>query len=118
MTSVTDTPVTLAQVLKDSSYKLTQFSPEEIQTLESSVFLKETARGPMPYVRCLVRNKDIKLTPEETIRQLLLGVLLSRYGYPKERLQLEYVVVFGRQKKRADIVIFDKDRPTVPYIMV
>lgn len=116
--SATNTHVTLAQVLRDSSYRLTQFSAEEIHALESSIFLKETARGPVPYVRCLVRNKDIKLTPEETIRQLLLGVLMSRYGYPRERLQLEYAVAFGRQKKRADIVIFDKDRPTVPYIMV
>jgi len=31
---------------------------------------------------------------------------------------LEYQVVFGREKKRADIVIYDKDRADVPYIIV
>ena len=33
-------------------------------------------------------------------------------------MELEYAVSFGREKKRADIVIFDKDKTTTPYIMV
>lgn len=33
-------------------------------------------------------------------------------------MQLEYPVYFGREVKRADIVIMDEDRPTVPYIIV
>lgn len=34
------------------------------------------------------------------------------------RMQLEYPVYFGREVKRADIVIMDEDRPIVPYIIV
>jgi hypothetical protein len=33
-------------------------------------------------------------------------------------MELEYAVSFGREKKRADIVIFDRDKTTAPYIMV
>jgi type I restriction enzyme M protein len=33
-------------------------------------------------------------------------------------MELEYAVSFGREKKRADIVIFDKQQTTSPYIMV
>ena len=31
---------------------------------------------------------------------------------------LRHPVNFGREKKRADIVIFDKDRPDTPYTIV
>jgi len=33
-------------------------------------------------------------------------------------MELEYSVSFGREKKRADIVIFDKQQTTSPYILV
>ena len=33
-------------------------------------------------------------------------------------MELEYAVTFGREKKRADIVIFERDNPTVVYIIV
>ncbi|MDO4720709.1 MAG: N-6 DNA methylase [Peptostreptococcaceae bacterium] len=52
------------------------------------------------------------------VRQLYLVKLMSMYGYPKDRMELEYSVSFGREKKRADIVIFDKTETTVPYIIV
>ena len=34
------------------------------------------------------------------------------------RIEVEYHVVFGREKKRADICIVDKDKPNIPYILV
>ncbi|HDL5523296.1 TPA: N-6 DNA methylase, partial [Mannheimia haemolytica] len=70
------------------------------------------------HIQCLVRKKDIKLTPEEAVRQLYLMNLHYEYDYPFERMELEYSVVFGREKKRADIVIFDRDNPNAVYIMV
>jgi len=66
----------------------------------------------------LVRKKEIKLTPEEAVRQLYIQLLIDDYEYPTERMELEYAVSFGREKKRADIVIFDKQQTTFPYIMV
>lgn len=107
----------LVQLLKDSNYQLTQFSPAYIKKLEESIFLKSGKNGDIPHIQCLVRKKDIKLTPEEAVRQLYLMNLHYEYDYPFERMELEYSVVFGREKKRADIVIFDRDNPNAVYIM-
>lgn len=70
------------------------------------------------YATCLVRDKQIKLTPEEIIRQLYLDKLMNEYGYPKSRIQVEYSVHFGREVKRADIIIMDKLQITTPYIII
>ncbi|MGI0483669.1 N-6 DNA methylase, partial [Geminocystis sp. CENA526] len=78
----------------------------------------QTAKSSNYYINCLVRNKDIQLKPEEVIRQLYLRVLHQRYHYPFSRMQIEYPVSFGREKKKADIVIFDRDKPTIPYIII
>lgn len=110
--------ITLAQILKDSNYKLTQFSPENIQALEEAIEVRETRGKDTPFIKCLVRKKEIKLTQEEAVRQLYIMVLMQDFGYPTDRMELEYAVSFGREKKRADIVIFDKDQTTAPYMMV
>ena len=62
--------ISMAELLKDSAYKLTQFKPAQIQALEASITMKETEKNSAPYVTCLVRGKPIKLTPEEAVRQL------------------------------------------------
>lgn len=82
------------------------------------MIIREVRGKPIPYLKCYVRNKEIKLTPEEVVRQLYIMVLHEDFGYALNRMALEYPVTFGREKKRADIVIFDKDSVTSPYIMV
>lgn len=108
----------LADILQDSDYQLTQFSPSHIQRLEKDIFLKESRGKQAPYVKCLVRKKDIQLKPEEVVRQLYLMVLNEDHGYAFNRMQLEYAVKTGSSSKRADIVIFEAERPTQPYIIV
>lgn len=108
----------LADILKDSNYKLSQFTMAEIEQLEQTITLKATKNGEVPYTVCLVRQKAIKLTPEEAIRQLYLRVLRDRLHYPLSRIQVEYGVNFGREVKRADIVVIDKDRPNTVYMLV
>jgi type I restriction enzyme M protein len=108
----------LADILKDSSYKLSQFTPAEVEQLEQTITLKKTKNGEAPYTICLVRKKEIKLTPEEAIRQLYLRVLSDRLHYPLSRIQVEYGVNFGREVKRADIAVMDKDRLNTVYILV
>ncbi|MEI6705831.1 MAG: type I restriction enzyme HsdR N-terminal domain-containing protein [Methylococcales bacterium] len=110
--------MTLTELLKDSAYKLTQFTHAQIQALENSIIIKQIRDKATPYIVCLVRGKEIKLTPEEVVRQLYLMVLIDDFKYPINRIAIEYGVTFGRETKRADICIFDKDRPTVPYILV
>lgn len=69
-------------------------------------------------VKCLVRNTDIILTPEEIVRQLYLDRLINEYKYPANRIKLEHAINFGREVKRADIVIFEEERPKTEYIII
>lgn len=87
----------------------------EITKLESLL----TEKNGKLYFRCQVRKKDVLAKPEEAVRQLWISRLTSRYGYALSRLDVEYPITFGRDtSKRADIVIFDADRPTVPYAII
>lgn len=111
--------VQISRILKDTEYKFDQFKAEQVEALENSISVRTDKNGKeIYYAQCLVREKEIKLTPEECVRQLYLDTLINEYDYRTDRIQLEYPVKFGREEKRADIVIFDKDRPTVPYIIV
>lgn len=111
--------MTIYDILKDSSYKTEQFSNDSIERLNANIVEKDGKNGKkVCYVKCLVRQKEIQLKPEEVIRQLFLDKLIYEYGYPISRMQLEYPVYFGREVKRADIVIMDEDRSFVPYVIV
>lgn len=110
--------LSLSVLLRDSAYKLTQFKPEHIAALEASIKVKANKGGEVAYVTCLKRGKDIRLNQEEIVRQLYLYSLTKEYGYPLDRIEVEYGVHFGREVKRADIVVMDKDRATIPYVIV
>ena len=94
------------------------FKKEDVAKLRQKSFVKVIKQKQLQFVRCIIRDKDIQLKPEEVIRQLYAMQLMKTYGYPKKRLAFEYPVNFGRERKSADIVIFDKDRPDTPYIIV
>ncbi len=104
---------TLTSILKDSQYNLSIFTPEEIALFEKKIIEKNRK----PYVECIIRGKEIQLKPEEVVRQLYTAKLISDYSYPRKRIRFEHPVQFGRQTKSSDIVVFDKDRPTVEYII-
>ena len=111
--------MTIYEILRDTEYKAQQFTEEAIERLNNRIFEKESKNGlKQGFVECLVRKKLIKLSPEEVVRQLFIDKLVNEYGYPVSRMQLEYPVYFGREVKRADIVIMDEDRTIVPYIIV
>ncbi|HRP01880.1 MAG TPA: hypothetical protein PLE30_04440 [Candidatus Kapabacteria bacterium] len=61
--------MTIAEILKDSNYKLTQFSQEQIEKLEKSIITKTLKDKEAYYTTCLVRKKEIKLTPEEAVTE-------------------------------------------------
>ena len=100
-------------ILKDSNYHLDLFNTSEIQDLR-----KQVEGNEKPFIYCQIRRKAVQLKPEELIRQLYAARLLNAYRYPRDRVRFEHPVNFGREKKRADIVILDKDRPDTPYIIV
>lgn len=95
------------------------FSEEEVRALDARVVMQESRGKDVAYVTCLVRAKEVQLKPEERTRQLWLARLIDKLGYARSRIAIEYPITFGRDSsKRADIVVFDADRPTVPYIIV
>lgn len=96
----------LADILKDSNYKLSQFTIAEIEQFEQTITLKATKSGEVPYTVCLVRQKAIKLTPEEAIRQLYLQVLIDRLHYPTVPWK---TVVGMRSKVVNDYLDVDED---------
>jgi len=97
---------------------LTLFDKNIIADLEENIYTKETKKGIKFYIKCFIRNKEIQLKPEEVIRQLFLRKLVWDYGYPKELIEVEYPVHFGREIKKADIVVKNPKNPTYAYIIV
>ena len=96
-------------------HSLTFVTEQETDALEA----RTRGKNGKAYVRCLVRDKDVLAKPEEVVRQLWLHRLTKGYGYPLGRIKVEVPITFGRDtSKRADIVVYDQDRPTVPYLVV
>ena len=108
-------PKTILELLQNSTYAPTLFTPKEMAAVEATF----TEKNGKPFLKCRVRDKEIAAKPEEIIRQLWLHRLEHHYKYPVSRLSVEYAITFGRDtSKRADIVVFDADRPNVPYLIV
>lgn len=63
-------------------------------------------------------EKTNKSQPEEIVRQLYLIKLVEEYGYPREFIKSEVGVNFWREKKRADIVIYQNSEYTTPWIII
>ncbi len=94
---------------------LSSLPAKELKAL-NNLLIEKNGRG---YFRCPIRQKDIVEKPEEWVRQYWIIRLMQQYGYPLNRIAVEYPITFGRDtSKRADIVVFDADRPTVPYIII
>jgi type I restriction enzyme M protein len=112
--AIAEQQLAIRDILKGTDYALTIFSDEEISALR--LFDKDGKA----YVTCAVTEKARLAKPEEIVRQLYLRKLITHYGYPPERISVEKPVWFGSavHEKAADIVIWEKDAPTTPYIIV
>lgn len=106
--------MTISDILKGSDYALTIFTEKEVKAI------KLFDKAGKPYLTCAASDKARPAKPEEIVRQLYLRKLMTHYGYPKERIAVEKPVYFGSSvhEKAADIVIWEKDAPTTPYIIV
>lgn len=95
-------------------HSLVLFNPKDVEALESELFEKNGKS----YLKCSASGKERMAKPEEIVRQLWIRKLIREYRYPVGSIQVEFPIHFGRQVKKADIVVVDKDRPTTPYIIV
>lgn len=54
------------------------------------------------------RNKYVRLTPEEWVRQHFVNYLVNYCGFPKGRIGNEVPIKVGLTEKRCDSVVFDE----------
>lgn len=54
------------------------------------------------------RNKYVRLTPEEWVRQHFVNYLVTCCGFPKGRIGNEVSIKVGLTEKRCDSVVFDE----------
>ena len=62
----------LNELFKNTNYDDTLFSSASKDSIERAVIIKTVKEKDVPYIKCLAREKEIKLTPEEAVRQLYL----------------------------------------------
>ena len=73
-------------------------------------------RGRKRFVFGALRRKELVLTPEEIVRQLLVHYLQQDRAYPSARMAAEKLVRVNGMPKRCDLLVFDKH--TLPYLLV
>ena len=56
-----------------------------------------------------LRQKYIKCTPEEWVRQNFIHYLINHLNYPKGRMISEYKVNYNGMNKRCDIAVYDAE---------
>ncbi len=64
-------------------------------------------------IRCPVRQKFVALTPEEWVRQHVIGYLTAHRGYPQSLLAVERGFRYQEMPWRADIVAYDRQARAV-----
>ena len=111
----------LNKIFTNTENDLSLFTKDELIILEKSIYKKDDEKY---YIKSNSKGEQEKMiysekktSPEEIVRQLYLNRLIDKYKYPKELIDVEIVVNFGREKKRADIIIYKEDKIT-PYILI
>jgi len=65
------------------------------------------------YIFCTIRKKWLILTPEEWVRQHVVQFLIKQKNYSRSAINTEIVVSVNGMKKRADVVVFKKEKPFI-----
>jgi hypothetical protein len=60
-------------------------------------------------VRCLIRKKWLVLTPEEWVRQHVIGYLIHVKKIPSGNISVEKALTYNQRLKRWDIATFDSE---------
>lgn len=91
----------------DVKHGLSLFSAKEIRAVEKLI----TEQDGRLFIKCQIKDRLKVAKPEEIVRQLWIYRLLTEYGYPKGRIDVERVVYFGSRVEpgAADIVVYHED---------
>ena len=79
----------------------------QLDFLQFEPALRITKSGDTSWVFDPIRRKQIVLTPEELLRQLVLHYLLETKKYPANRIRIEIGLLLNTRPKRCDLVVFD-----------
>ncbi len=88
----------------------------ELDFLQFQPKLRLIRSGSSTFVHDPVRRKEVALTPEELLRQLVLRYLLEAKAYPPNRIRVEIGLTVNGQPRRGDILVFDPDLK--PWLLV
>ena len=88
----------------------------QLDFLQFQPKLRLSKSGEKTFVFDPIRRKDMVLTPEELLRQLVLTYLLEIKSYPANRIRVEVGFTLNGLQKRSDIVVFDA--AVKPWLLV
>lgn len=88
----------------------------QLDFLQYEPSLRITRTGESAWIFDPIRRKNVALTPEELLRQLVLMYLLDTKKYPTTRIRVEIGLTLNQRPKRCDIAVFDKAMQ--PWLLV
>ena len=65
------------------------------------------------YIFCMIRKNWMIYTPEEWVRQHVLKFLMDDLGYSSSAIALEVPIPINGMRKRADIVVYQQEKPLI-----
>lgn len=72
---------------------------------EQQPHIRQTADG--QEILDIVRRRYVALTPEEGVRQAVIGFLHDKKEYPLELMQVEGTITLNGMSRRCDIVVYN-----------
>jgi hypothetical protein len=63
-----------------------------------------------------IRKKNIRVLPEEMVRQLVINHLIYDCDYPIKQIQVERTLIINGNKRRYDVIVFDRNQE--PFLLV
>jgi len=79
----------------------------ELDLLQFQPRLRLSKSGEAAFVFDPIRRKEVVLTPEELLRQLVLLYLLEEKKYPAHRIRSEVGIQVNGLRRRCDLVVYD-----------
>jgi len=88
----------------------------ELDFLSFYPSLRITQREAGTWVFDPIRRKEVVLTPEELLRQMVLAYLLSGKKYPAHRVRSEVGIEVNGLRRRCDLLVYDLELK--PWLLV
>ena len=88
----------------------------EIDFLSFYPSLRLSQRASGTWIFDPIRRKEVVLTPEELLRQMVLAYLLSGKNYPAHRIRSEFGIEVNGLRRRCDLLVYDMELK--PWLLI